>query len=173
MLLQLTMQGDPMNNDYILIAREHCWNYFALHAQQRISVFQYFITIETALITAAIIAIQYKTDLNNPKWAIILGPLTILFSFVFWKIDQRTRDLIKKSEVALRSIEKIISQKSNSSIQLPFTEDPQHDPKIRFYAFPLIPGRLSYSQSFGIIYVALAFFGAVLTFAMKAAFFDS
>ena len=160
-----------MNNDYIHTTREHCWNYFALHAQQRISVFQYFITIETALITAAIIAIQYKTDLNNPKWAIILGPLIMLFSFVFWKIDQRTKDLIKKSEIALRSIENLISRQLENPIQLPFTEDPQHHPNVRFNAYPLIPGRLSYSQSFGIIYLASAIFGAVLTFAMKSAFF--
>lgn len=162
-----------MTSDTIRILREHCWNYFALHAQQRISVFQYFITIETALITAAIISIQYKSDLNNPRWAVLLGPAIILFSFVFWKIDQRTKDLIKKSEISLRQIEDLILKDSSVKIQLPFTEDPQHNPKVRFTALPLLPGRLSYSQSFGVIYTTSALFGLVLTIAMKQAFFSS
>lgn len=161
-----------MNNDMLQITRDHSWNYFALHAQQRISVFQYFITIETALMTAAIISIQYKNDLNNPKWAIFLGPMIILFSFVFWKIDQRTRDLIQRAECSLREIEEFIKKSCRTPLTLPFTEDPQNNPKVSFYAFPLLPGRLSYSQSFGVIYLTCAAFGLILSFAMYTAFFS-
>jgi hypothetical protein len=165
------MRAAQMNNDILQITREHSWNYFALHAQQRISVFQYFITIETALITAAIISIQYRNDLNNPKWAIFMGPMIILFSFVFWKIDQRTRDLIQKAECSMQEIEKLINENCTKPLTLPFTEDPQNKPNVSFYVFPLFPGRLSYSQSFGIIYSTCALFGAILSFAMHGAFF--
>lgn len=150
-----------MQNEAIAIARDHAWNYFSLHAQQRISVFQYFISIETALITAAIITIQYRKDFGDPTWPIVLGPAIILFSFVFWKIDQRTRDLIDKAESSLRQIEVEIKKNLPTSISLPFTEDPQSKNSVEFRAFPLIPGRLTYSQSFGTIYSISALFGAL------------
>ena len=150
------MQKDSLEN-----ARNHAWNYFALHAQQRISVFQYFISIETALITAAFLTLQYKEELENPLWPIVLGPAIIIFSFVFWKIDQRTRDLIVRAETSLKQIENEICKDLPSNVCLPFSEDPQTKSDSNFSTFPLFPGRLTYSQAFGTIYVISAFFGCL------------
>jgi hypothetical protein len=159
-----------MNKEFLPLVREHSWNYFALHAQQRISVFQYFITIESALITAALVSIQYKKELNNPSWALVLGPMIIVFSFVFWKIDQRTRDLISNAENSLREIEKLVQAAAATGISLPFTEDPQNNSTKKYSALPLIPGRMTYSQSFGTIFLTCGLFGIVLSFAMYHAF---
>ncbi len=150
-----------MGKDSLENARNHAWDYFALHAQQRISVFQFFISIETALITAAFLTLQYRKELDNPSWPVVLGPAIIIFSFVFWKIDQRTRDLIIRAEASLKQIECEICKSLPPSICLPFSEDPQAKNDPSFSAFPLFPGRLTYSQAFGTIYLVSAFFGCL------------
>lgn len=144
--------------------RNHCWNYFSLHAQQRMTAFQFFITVETALIGAGILFLQAKAQFSESKWIVLIGPFVMLLAFIFWKIDQRTRDLIKGAEESLKEIERFFGRSTTIVSKFPFLSDDQH--KGSLLVFPLITGRLTYSKSFGLVFFACAVFGAVLTFAL-------
>jgi cytochrome c oxidase subunit IV len=140
--------------------RNHAWNYFSLHAQQRMSAFQFFITLETGLIGLALFVLQSQAPLSLRYMLLMIGPLVVLLAFVFWKIDQRTRELIKRAEVSLREVEKYFMDNTSIVTSLPFTDDPQFK---GMSAWPLLPGRLSYSQSFGVIFGASALIGLIIT----------
>jgi len=82
---------------------EHAWSYFALHANQRITVFNYFVVFAGVISTGMAAAIQ-----ASAKFAFVgigLGALLTVLSFVFWKIDQRTAFLIKHAEEAIKLLE--------------------------------------------------------------------
>ncbi len=141
------MQSDPSIDSEI---RNHVWAYFALHAQQRMSAFQFFITLETALFGALFLIVQFAKE--SAAIFSVLGLLIALFSFVFWKIDQRTRDLIKNSEISLLVVENYLKTYASFSIgSLPFELDNQVSGGMK--ALPLIPGRLSYSKCFGTVFL--------------------
>src|SRR5580704_14087429 len=84
-------------------ALSHAWSYFALHANQRMTVFNYFVIFAGVLSTGMAAAVQ-----ASPKLALIavpLGLLLVTLSFVFWKIDQRTAFLVKHAEAILAQLE--------------------------------------------------------------------
>lgn len=65
--------------------------------------FQYYITLETALVGGAIVLA--KSDGDHRHWMTLLSTVIALLSFVFWKLDDRTRTLIKNAESALRYLD--------------------------------------------------------------------
>lgn len=140
-----------------VVLRDHAWDYFALHADQRLRMFHFFIILETGLVAAMLLAVRVGSggEATNLFWPI--GVLMALLSFVFWKLDQRTKGLIKVAEEALRFFEnetvKIASNKNQERF-LPFLNDPQVKGQVGLS--PL--GILSYSKCFGMIFLA---FGAV------------
>lgn len=84
---------------------EHAWRYFELHAQQRMTVFNFFLAI-TGLVAAGIgVGLQAGTKFS--ALVSLLGMFLSLVSFLFWKLDQRVSIMIKNAEKALFAIEKI------------------------------------------------------------------
>ncbi|WP_144426426.1 hypothetical protein [Methylobacterium sp. ARG-1] len=81
-------------------AMKHLSRFFALHAQQRVSVCNFFVILAGVISAAIVRALQAGRPLSVV--VIALGPLPLL-SFVFWRLDQRNPDLIKISERALPS----------------------------------------------------------------------
>jgi hypothetical protein len=83
--------------------RQQAWNYFQMHAAQRLTTFNFYLALSTAL-TAAIF-VTFQEDYQVPSVGMILSLLLVLFSFVFWKLDSRNRELISFAEEALRYFE--------------------------------------------------------------------
>jgi hypothetical protein len=84
--------------------REYAWNYFELHAKQRMAVFNFFVLI-AALLTAGLAGSLNRDDgCRFVSFALALS--LIVTSFVFWRLDQRVRCLIKRAEGALKMLEK-------------------------------------------------------------------
>lgn len=95
------------SNDIAKISLEHAWRYFQLHAQQRMTVFNFYLII-TGLIAAGLGACVVQ----GGKLVVIGGGLGLFLSFItfiFWKLDQRVSIMIKKSEDAIVSLEKILA----------------------------------------------------------------
>ncbi len=91
--------------DHIKIQRtmDHAWRYFELHAQQRMTVFNFFLAI-SGLISAGVgVCLQQGTKFS--VLASLLGTFLIMVSFIFWKLDQRVSKMIKSAEAALCHIE--------------------------------------------------------------------
>ncbi len=82
---------------------EHAWRSFALHAGQRMSLFNFFLIV-SASVGAALAASFQRSGLFHVL-GIGLGCLLVLISFIFWKLDQRTSFLVKHGEEALIELE--------------------------------------------------------------------
>jgi len=74
-----------------------------MHAAQRLTTFNFYVGISSLL--SGGLAVTIKADPDAPLLGAAVGLLLILFSFVFWKLDQRNTDLIKGAERALRYFE--------------------------------------------------------------------
>jgi hypothetical protein len=95
-----------MERDKLLEARRYAWDYFSLHADQRMKMFNFFL-IFSSIILAAFPALLRLVP-NNPTVAFF--PLLLpIASFLFWRLDQRTCQLIHNAETTLKAIEIEIS----------------------------------------------------------------
>jgi hypothetical protein len=83
--------------------QDQAWKYFELHASQRLTIFNFYIALCSA-ITAGLVA-SYSKDFLHPLVRTLFGVLLILFSVVFWKLDERVKLLIKNAEGALKFFE--------------------------------------------------------------------
>lgn len=83
--------------------QEHAWKYFELHSQQRMTVFNFYITIISLLIAGSGICLQQGGNLIYLTSA--LGVFIIFITFIFHKLDSRVSFLIKNAEKALRKAE--------------------------------------------------------------------
>jgi hypothetical protein len=83
--------------------RKYVWDYFQLHSSQRIASFNFYITLATAILAAIGAILQQSANILGV--AAVLGVVLVLFSFVFWKLDQRNKALIKNAEAALKYLE--------------------------------------------------------------------
>jgi hypothetical protein len=98
-LLAAKMDTEKSQVDF----RTQAWQYFELHASQRLTTFNYYIVIST-LITTGIFA-TFSKDYTAPSLGIAGGLLLLFFSFVFWKLDDRNKQIIKGAEAALKFFE--------------------------------------------------------------------
>ena len=83
--------------------RKQAWDFFQMQASQRLTTFNFYIALSSLL--SGGLAANLKAQDGIQFVSILLGLLLVLFSFVFWKLDQRNRDLIKSAEDALKFFE--------------------------------------------------------------------
>ncbi len=83
--------------------RKYAWDYFQLHSSQRIATFNFYITLSSAIIAG--IGTTLQQSINLPAISAVLGVILMLISFVFWKLDQRNKEMIKTAEAALKQLE--------------------------------------------------------------------
>jgi len=84
--------------------RKQAWDYFHMHASQRLTTFNFYIVISSVLTTG--LAAMFKVDFEIKYAGVALGFLLILFSFIFWKIDERNKEMIKGAEETLKFFER-------------------------------------------------------------------
>jgi hypothetical protein len=94
--------GDLSTKDTL----DHAWNYFVLHAGQRMSLFNFFLVLAGLVAAGLAACIQQSGPLQLLGAA--LGLLLTLVSFIFWKLDQRVSFLLKHAENAIANIESSI-----------------------------------------------------------------
>ncbi len=78
------------------------WNYYQVHAEQRLIAANFYISIASVL-AGALFAVLQTTQ--TVRVGALLGALLMVLSYVFWKWDRRTSDLIKIAEEALKFYE--------------------------------------------------------------------
>jgi len=84
------------------IFRENSWKYFHIHADQRLKLFQFYVTISTAIFGGIVLSI---TSEKSETPSAILGVLMVFFSLLFWKLDLRARTLVKNAEEAIKVLD--------------------------------------------------------------------
>lgn len=87
-------RADP--KDEILRAHDHAWRYFELHANQRLTIFNFFTA--AAGLSVAGIAATLQASQRFAAAGIAIGLLLALLSLLFWKLDQRIAFLSKHAE---------------------------------------------------------------------------
>ena len=85
---------------------EHAWRYFALHAGQRMSMFNYFIILFGLASTG--FAGCLRGDNTLKLFGVALGVVLAAISYVFFRLDARTSFLVKHAERVLTSLESSI-----------------------------------------------------------------
>lgn len=83
-------------------ARAYAWNYFALHADQRMKLFNFFLIL-AGLILGAFSAVRGMAP--STKLILFLPLLMTLSALIFWRLDERTRSLVTRGEEALRFLD--------------------------------------------------------------------
>ena len=89
-------------NDAEKAAQSLAWDYFAFHAQQRQTVFNFFIILNGAALAA------FAASIDKPaatRLHFFIGCVLAISSFLFWRLDERSRRLIQLAEAALKEIE--------------------------------------------------------------------
>jgi hypothetical protein len=82
--------------------RGYAWDYFELHSDHRLGAFHFYILLCSALIGG--FAITAKEGQIQP-WSSVFGLLLVFFSFVFWKMDNRTDQLVRVAENAIKFLD--------------------------------------------------------------------
>jgi hypothetical protein len=86
-------------------ALDHAWNWFALHAGQRMQSFNFFL-VATAFLVAA-----YATVLRDHREvAAAIGVLGAWISFWFNRLEQRTKQLVRAGEAALAPLQERLAE---------------------------------------------------------------
>lgn len=83
-------------------AKVYAWSYFAPHADQRMKLFTFFLIL-SGLMLGAFPAVRGMTA--GAKMVSLLPLLIILAAFIFWRLEERTRHLVKNAEAALRFLD--------------------------------------------------------------------
>lgn len=122
-------------------ARTYAWSHFAYHAQQRQTVFNFFLILVAGCIAAYATTLG-ESQLEYNRFRIYMGALLALASLLFWRLDKRNARLVKISENALKALEnRLAAQIHDQNIRL------IHFSEVKLSRFPL-----SSIESFGQIY---------------------
>jgi hypothetical protein len=82
--------------------RDYTWKWFALNADQRLRTFNFYLLI-VAVVLGGLLA--YLKDARSPAYAAPVGVLLAIISYIFWRLDQRTREFLHLAERILKAIE--------------------------------------------------------------------
>lgn len=92
-----------MNEKEESFLRKQAWDYFNTHASQRMTSFNFYVVLSSLTMTSFFAS--FKDDSNLQSARPVLAGLLCLFAFIFWKLDERNKLLIKNAERALKFFE--------------------------------------------------------------------
>lgn len=144
-------------------ARTYAWAYFALHADQRMKLFNFFLVL-SGVILGVFPAVRSMAV--GARVVVVLPLLLVLTAFIFWRLEERTRQLVKNAEQALRFLDaqwlvEPLADKMPHYLCL-FDRDDHLSGLIakRWWAKSVVP--VSYADSFRIAYVMIGGIGLIL-----------
>lgn len=162
----VTSSNDAMTPEELRDARAYAWGYFALHADQRMKLFNFFLIL-AGLILGAFPAV--RSIGADTKFAALLPLLLTLAAFTFWRLEERTRGLVKGGEDALRFLDEqwpvnpLWSDGAPHVLRLIERDDYLTDRiKQRWTVKRLRLMPISYADSFRLVYLMMAGVGLVL-----------
>jgi hypothetical protein len=143
--------------------RKQAWDYFQLHATQRLTTFNFYVGISSLLVGG--LAATIKGDLEIPLLGGVVGALLIVFSLVFRKLDQRNSDLIKGAERALMYFEAksgLPDQEGKPHEAKRFTrEDFDTSQKKKEWTWRVWRNHYSYSDCFSAVFLIFGGLGVI------------
>jgi hypothetical protein len=142
--------------------RAYAWGYFAVHADQRMKLFNFFL-IFSGLFLSALSGVRAMAPQSRIVSLLPLG--LVLASFIFWRLDERTRQLIRNAEAALKFLDLEWPVSSHNDGSPHFLQIVERDEYLRAKA----PRRwwnralpMSYTASFRMTYIIVGGIGVAL-----------
>jgi len=109
---------ENLDIDTKTLALYYAWDHFAYHAQQRQTVFNFFLLLVGGCVAAYSSTIGESGGEYN-YFRSFLGAILVLASLVFWRLDKRNARLVKISGDALKELEARMAKDINvQSIRL-------------------------------------------------------
>jgi hypothetical protein len=142
--------------------QKYAWDYFQLHSNQRMTAFNYFMAF-SALAATGLGATFQQNGMKFRFIGAVLSGVLILIAFAFWKIDQRTRELIKNAEKALIYLESefppALKATEAHCTQLFLYEESASQIPTHLRWLQRLSKPISYTRSFNIIFGVVALCG--------------
>ena len=152
-----------MNEEFRKELRDYAWSYFALHAEQRLKTFHFYLIVAT-LIAGGVVALA-KDASRCGGAAAIMALLLPFLSLVFWKLDERNKQLIRHGEEALKLIEKESGLEDNGEqphrLKLFLHEEYVTAQRPRLPHWPPWSAHFSYSTCFRAVFLVFGICGFV------------
>lgn len=135
------------------------FSYFESHVRQRFYFINFYMIITIALLSSTYLM---KTDGNFSAALIIITHLSELFvTFVFFRLEERTKNLIKNSEGVLKEIESQLEVPDEMKV-FRLEEDRTNQLKNRRCKKMFPP--ISYSECFRLLFGMVAFYSVMVIF---------
>lgn len=154
------MSNEPTPNEAL---RKQAWDYFQMHSSQRLTTFNFYIVISSVIATA--LFSTFQKDYKVPSLGVFLGLLMVLFSYIFWKLDVRNKQLIKGAEAALKYFEGIseLEDKDGMPHIAKLFQHEEYETNKRKDNNSMFPWKsfYSYSNSINRIFLAFAIVGLI------------
>lgn len=144
--------------------RKQAWDYFAIHASQRMTVFNFYIVLSSLVATSYFAS--FKSDSNLASARPGLAGLLCLFAFTFWKLDQRNKFIIKNAERALKFFEQFETVDNVAKVFTQEEIEMKSKKAMGWRRLLFWRWQLSYSDCFNLIFslfFALGFIGLALS----------
>ncbi len=157
-----TEQGLRHSSEYRdSFLRKQAWDYFTTHANQRMTIFNFYIVLSSVTVTSYFASFKNDSNLASAGW--ILTLLLCFFAFIFWKLDQRNKLLIKNAERALKYFERSDPSPILTKVFLHEEKETEAIRKLAKRSGRIFFWRrhLSYSDCFNSVYAVFALIGFV------------
>jgi hypothetical protein len=93
-----------MTEDELRRSWDYAWNYFSVHADQRLKTFHYYLIVCAGI--GAVVAAMCRTPQLIWAAGILLIVSFPLLSLIFWRLDVRNQQLVGHGEAAIKHLEK-------------------------------------------------------------------
>jgi len=144
-MLDPNIEETKLKIENLKIIHDYGWNWFSHHAAQRMTVFRFFF-----LLLGGFSVGFYQTLPKSPAIAFVFSVLAFLLSILFWRLDLRTRELIRIGEDLLMESETELIKLADMKFRI---VKPAMG-KDSVYATRLFPSLFySYSQIFSAVFV--------------------
>jgi hypothetical protein len=104
-MLDPSIEETKLKIENLKIIHDYGWNWFSHHAAQRMMVFRFFF-----LLIGGFSVGFYQTLPKSPTIAFVFSILAFLLSILFWRLDLRTRELIRIGEDLLKESERELNK---------------------------------------------------------------
>ena len=136
------------------------WEYFKLHAGQRMSLLKFYISLCSLLVGA--LAATFEPGFDAPTVGCALGLLLVVVSFTFWSLDRRTSRLNHVAEETLANLEEAFPRVGGAAgaqrLELIRLERSRTASAAQSASWPQL-FQLSYSKSLGLMFFVFALVG--------------
>ncbi|MEC5397959.1 hypothetical protein [Uliginosibacterium sp. H1] len=152
----------PLNEDQQKTLRSYAWGHFVQHAEQRLKTFNFYVVFCTVLI-GAFSTLASKDGISANF--VLLPLLLSVLSFVFWKLDERTKMLIAVSSDALRYLDRLALADAPPEAQVLGLFAMDDSNTSRQSKYPLLSGHFNYSRVFNWVFGLMGLVGLAGTLA--------